>query len=71
MAMANCIKLKLPGLDERDVLLTKGNMLLLFLVVLSLFNAMTTNINNAKVTTIATMSKGMKMNFSRDFERGR
>ena len=37
LAMANCIKLELPRIDERDVLVTKGNMLIpMLLLVLPL-----------------------------------
>ena len=72
MAMANCIKLKLPGLDERDVRLTKRQRsMLLLLVVLPLFNTTSSNINTTTVTTITTLPKGMKETFSRNFEGGR
>ena len=70
--MANCIKFKLPGLDERDVQLTKRHrLMLLLLVILPLFNTITSNINTTTVTTITTMPKGMKVKFSRNFEEGR
>ena len=63
--MANCIKLKLPGLDERDVQKTKRQQLiLLLLVVLSLFNTITSNINTTTVITITIAPKGMKVKFS-------
>ena len=47
----------------------KGNTLILpLLVVLTLFNTITSNINTTIVTAITTMPKGMKMKLSRDSE---
>ena len=43
-------------------------LILLLLVVLPLFNTITSNINTTTVTTITTMPKGMKVKFSRNFE---
>ena len=79
--MANCIKLKLPGLDERDnqdakayclLLDAKDNMLILLrLEVQPLFNTNTRNINTTTVTTITTVAKAMKVKFSWNLEGGR
>ena len=44
---------------------------MLLLVVLPLFNTITTNINTTTATTITTMPKGMKVKFSRDYKGGR
>jgi hypothetical protein len=42
--------------------------ILLLLVVLPLFNTITSNINTTTVTTITTMPKGMQVKFSRNYE---
>ena len=42
--------------------------ILLLLVVIPLFNTITSSINNATVTNITTMPKDMKVKFSRNFE---
>ena len=53
--MANCIKLKLLGLDERNVLLIKRQYV----------NDIISNINATTVTTLTTMPKGMKVSFQK------
>ena len=58
IATANCIKLKLLELDERDVILIKRQYV----------NTITSNTNTTTVPTITTMPKGMKMKCSRNFE---
>ena len=46
-------------------------LILLLLVVVPLFNAITSNIDTTSVTAITTMPKGMKVKISRNFEGGR
>ena len=52
--------------------LPKGErLIMLLLVVLPLFDTITSNINATTVTAIITMPKAMKVKFSRNFEEGR
>ena len=78
IAMANRFKLKLHGLDEVDVQMTKSNMLILVLVntskraitvsaTTSTNIATSTNSNNTtNATTITATPKGMKVKLSGD-----
>ena len=68
--MASCIKLKLPGLDEQDVQLTKKQCInTTDATSNSAIAIITTTINAATtVTTINTMPKGMKVQFSGNFK---
>ena len=69
--MVNSIKLKLPGLDERDVLLTNrqyGNTTAASSTAPITINSTSTNINTTTtLTTITTMPKGMTVKLSRTF----
>jgi hypothetical protein len=62
--MADCIKLELPGLDERYVQLTKRQ----YINATASNSTNTTNTNS--VTTITTMTKGTKVKYSGNL-RGR
>ena len=67
--MANFIKLKLPGLDERDIPQTKRQQVNTTAVIsTTAVNTIASNINSTAVTTITAMPKGMKVKFSRNFE---
>ena len=69
--MANCIKLKLLGHDERDVLLThmqQGNITAATSTTAIAINTITSNMNTTTLTDITTIPKGMKVTFSRNFE---
>ena len=63
ITMANCIKLKLLGLDERDVQLTKRQ----YFNTTAATSTSAVTINAATVTTITTTTKGMKVKFSEKF----
>ena len=70
---ANCIQLKLPGLDERDVLLTKRQYVNITTVTSTTavtISTITSNISTITMTTITTVPEGMKVKFSRNFEGG-
>ena len=61
IATANCIILKLLGLDERDPPLIKRQYV----------KTITSNISTTTVTTITTLPKGLTVKFSRNFEGGK
>ena len=61
--MPNYINLKLPGLDERHVLLTKKQY-----VNITAINTITRNINSTTVTTSTIMPKAIKVVFSRNMD---
>jgi hypothetical protein len=70
--MASYIKLKLSGLEERDVILTKTQYVNTTAATRTTditINTTTNNTNTINVTTITTKPKGMKVKFSRNFER--
>ena len=69
--MANCIKLKLPGLGERDVQLTKrqyANTNTTTSTTAITVNTSNSNNNATAMTTVTTTPKETKRNFSRNFE---
>ena len=64
---ANCIKLKLLGLDERDILLTKRqyvNTTAVTRTTAITINTSTSNANTTILTIITTMPNGMKVIFT-------
>ena len=66
--MANCIKLKPLGLDERNVLLIFFFLILftmfMFTMFINLLILITCNINTTAVTTIIAMPRDIKVKFS-------
>jgi hypothetical protein len=69
IAMANCSKFKLPGLDERDVPLIKRQCVNTTAARSTrLFNTITSDINATTVTTSKFIPKGMKVKFSRSYD---
>ena len=71
IAMAICIKLKLPGLNEKDVLLTQRQYVSRTAATSSTsiaINTITSNSNTTTVTSATVMLKGMKRKCLRNFE---
>ena len=71
IAMANCIMLKLPGLHEKYVQLTKSqyiNARAATRTTAITINATTSNTNTTTVTTITFTPNCMKVKFPRNFE---